>query len=51
MTADKYLVYWCSNDDWWEYDENGDPVVLPSAPEEAKKSYQYYLDHYNKETA
>lgn len=28
MTANKYLTYWCSNDNWWDYDENGIPVVL-----------------------
>ena len=44
MTADKYLTYWCSNDEWWEYDQNGNPVILPTAPEEAQKSYQYYLE-------
>lgn len=44
MTADTYLTYWCSNDDWWDYDKNGKPVVLESAPEEAQKSYQYYLE-------
>ena len=45
MTADKYLTFWCSNDDWWDYDESGIPVVLPTAPDEAKKSYQYYLEN------
>ena len=48
MTADKYMTYWCSNDDWWDYDENGKPVVRPSAPDEAKKSYEYYLAHKEK---
>lgn len=43
MTADRYLTYWCSNDKWWNYDKNGKPAVLPTAPEEARKSYQYYL--------
>ena len=51
MTADKYLTYWCSNDDWWDYDENGKPVILPTAPEEAQNSYQYYLEHNSEETA
>lgn len=51
MTADKYLTYWCSNDDWWDYDENGKPVILPTAPEEAQKSYRYYLEHNSEETA
>ena len=43
MTGDKYLTYWCSNDDWWYYNENGEPTILPTAPEEAQNSYRYYM--------
>lgn len=48
MTVNKYLTYWCSNDNWWDYDENGNPVVLETAPQEAKESYKCYLEHENK---
>lgn len=48
MTADKYLTHWCSNDAWWDYDEDGVPYVLPSAPKEAHESYAYYLSHREK---
>lgn len=49
MTADKYLTYWCSNDNWWEYSKNGKPTILPTVPEEAQKSYRYYLDRIENE--
>ena len=44
MTADKKMTFWCSNDEWWDYNEEGKPVVLPTAPKEAQESYQYYLE-------
>lgn len=50
MTADRYLTFWCSNDDWWEYDENGKAVIKPSAPPEAQESYKYYLERTENET-
>lgn len=45
MTEKHYYTYWCSNHDWWDYDENGNPVVLDTAPQKAKKSYQRYLKY------
>ena len=44
MTADKYQSYWLSNFDWWKYNDKGEAVILPTAPEEAQKSYQYYIE-------
>jgi hypothetical protein len=44
MTADRYLGYWQSNLDWWEYDKKGRAVVKDDAPQEAKDSYKYYLE-------
>ena len=37
MTEKHYYTYWCSNHDWWNYDENGNPVILDTAPQKAKK--------------
>jgi len=36
--------YWQSNPDWWHWDENMNKVVNDDAPEEAKKSYEHYLE-------
>jgi hypothetical protein len=44
MTADKYLAYWLSNRDWWEYDDKGKAVIKPTAPKDAQDSYKYYLE-------
>ena len=43
MTADGYMFLWQDNEEWLERDESGKPTLLPTAPEEAQKSYQYYL--------
>lgn len=46
MTTYDYW-YWMSNNDWWSYDENGNPVVNENAPQKAKENYEEYLE-YNK---
>jgi hypothetical protein len=43
MTADRFLSYWASNPDWWDYNEKGEAVVRDDAPQEAKDSYDYYM--------
>lgn len=45
MTTDRFLSLWMSNPNWWKYDENHKPVLLPSAPPKAKRSYEEYLKH------
>ena len=45
LSRDRSLTFWCRNCDWWKYDENGTPVLLADAPEDAQKSYQHYLDY------
>lgn len=40
-------VYWQSNEDWYHFDENGDPVISVDAPNEAWESYQHYLEQVN----
>lgn len=40
----KLDCYWMENDEWWHYNENLFPVINDDAPEEAKKSYEHYLE-------
>ena len=43
----KVDLYWKTNHDWWEYDDNLIPIMKESAPPEAKASYQRYLKQVN----
>ena len=45
MTADKSLFLWNKNDEWWDYDEKGNVVLTPKAPEEAKESFKRFKEH------
>lgn len=40
----KLDYYWLSNPAWWHWTENADRVLNDDAPEEAKKSYEHYLE-------
>ncbi len=44
----KLDLFWESNDDWWEC-KDGIPVLKESAPQEAKESYEHYLEQMSKE--
>ena len=39
----KYDLYWKSNPDWFDYDDNLFPVMTDNAPPEAIESYNNYL--------
>ena len=39
----KYDMYWSSNPDWFEYDDDLFPVLTDNAPEDAKESFKNYL--------
>ena len=40
-------VFWKSNEDWYEINENGFEVIKESAPPEAQESYKHYLEQVN----
>ena len=40
----KLDLYWTDNPDWWYRDENGVRHIKEDAPEDAKKSYEHYLE-------
>jgi hypothetical protein len=40
---DNYL-FWGTNPDWYDYDENEHPYLTDKAPEEAKESFKKYLE-------
>ncbi len=43
MTANSEPMYWSKNEEWYIFDEENDRIVLlPSAPERAKKSFEMY---------
>ena len=39
----KEHLFWSTNPDWYDYDENEQPYLTDKAPEEAKKSFEQYL--------
>lgn len=41
--AKKYL-FWGTNPEWYDYDENEQPYLTEEAPDEAKKSFAEYLE-------
>lgn len=43
MNANTEVVYWLTNPEWSEADENGDPRIRDDAPERAKKSFEMWL--------
>lgn len=47
----KYEWYWHSNKDWYFRRDDGVQVVRDDAPEEAKRSYQIYLEQIKSEEA
>jgi len=48
MTGKTELLYWQSNDDWYEYNqETREYKVKENAPERAKKSFELYIEYYN----
>lgn len=45
MVANAYkFLFWKTNPDWYDYDENEQPYLTESAPEEAKESFENYLE-------
>lgn len=48
MTADQSLFLWNKNDEWWNYDEKGNIVLTPKAPEKAKESFKKFKEHMTK---
>ena len=38
------FLYWKTNPDWYDYDENEQPYLTDKAPEEAKESFKKYLE-------
>ena len=45
MIADAInYLYWKTNPQWYDYDENDFPFLTDNAPEEAKESFKKYLD-------
>ncbi len=45
---DKYL-FWGTNPDWYDYDENEQPYLTDAAPEKARESFKNYLELKEKE--
>ena len=43
VKGDVYL-YWMTNFEWYDYDENEKPYLTDKAPEKAKESFRNYLE-------
>lgn len=43
VKGDVYL-YWMTNSEWYDYDEDEKPYLTDKAPEKAKISFKKYLD-------
>ncbi len=41
--VEKYL-FWKTNREWYDYDDNEEIYLTDKAPEKAKQSYQNYLE-------
>lgn len=39
----KLFMFWITNPEWYDYDENEKPYLTEKAPEEAKRSFEEYL--------
>ena len=44
MVRGEVYLYWMTNPDWYDYDENENPYLTEKAPEKAKESFERYLD-------
>ena len=44
MSANRFPLYWRTNDAWYDYDENDQPYLTKEAPELAKKSFKEYME-------
>jgi hypothetical protein len=38
----KEYLYWGTNKEWYDYDENDQPFLTEKAPERARKSFELY---------
>lgn len=43
MTKGDIYLYWFTNTEWYDYDENEKPYLTEKAPEKAKESFEEYL--------
>ncbi|MBR6314663.1 MAG: hypothetical protein IKR49_08540 [Clostridia bacterium] len=46
----RFDYFWASKDEWYEFNENGDPKVRTDAPQEAQDSYKHYLEQKKRAT-
>ena len=37
-------LYWFTNSEWYDYDENEKPYLTDKAPKEARESFKRYLE-------
>lgn len=38
----KYDFFWATNEDWYDWTEEGDRIIKPDAPPEAQESWKRY---------
>ncbi|MCM1507120.1 MAG: hypothetical protein NC177_08315 [Ruminococcus flavefaciens] len=49
MVRGEIYLYWITNLDWYDYDENEKPYLTEKAPEKARESFRKYIELKEKE--
>jgi hypothetical protein len=44
MVKGEVYLYWMTNSDWYDYDENETPFLTDKAPEKARIAFEKYLE-------
>lgn len=44
MVRGEVYLYWMTDPDWYDYDDNDKPYLTDKAPEKAQESFQRYLE-------
>lgn len=44
MVRGEIYLYWKTNSEWYDYDENEKPYLTEKAPEKARESFKNYLE-------
>ena len=44
MVRGEVYLYWMTNSEWYDYDENEQPYLTDKAPEKARESFKKYLE-------
>lgn len=49
MVQGESYLYWFTNSEWYEYDDNENPYLTEKAPQKAQESFKKYIELKEKE--